>query len=143
MAAARSSHTDDSMKRLLLALFLSAGPAFSAGAQDLDCENASDQATMDECANRSYRASDAKLNKTYRALERKVSPAGLSKLKAAQRAWLTYRDAQCAFNAAGTEGGSIHPMVLSMCLDALTTAQTEQLDSQLNCEEGDISCGGQ
>ncbi len=131
------------MKRLLLVMLLTVGTAFGAGAQDNDCENASDQATLNRCAERSYRASDARLNETYRALEQRVSPAGLSKLKAAQRAWLAYRDAQCAFNAAGSEGGSVHPMVLSMCLDTLTKAQTEQLDNQLRCQEGDASCGGQ
>ncbi|HXZ10643.1 MAG TPA: lysozyme inhibitor LprI family protein, partial [Paraburkholderia sp.] len=54
-----------------------------------------------------------------------------------------WRDAQCDFNTLGSAGGSVHPMVHSICLTQLTQAQTKLLDEQLHCEEGDTSCGGQ
>lgn len=115
----------------------------TAFAQNEDCANASTQMELNSCADRSFRAADAELNRTYRALEQRVTTPGAAKLKAAQRAWIAYRDAQCTFESAGTEGGSIHPMIVSGCLETLTRAQTERLAGQLNCEEGDTSCGGQ
>jgi uncharacterized protein YecT (DUF1311 family) len=122
------------------ALLLTAHPAFAA---QPDCANATDQATLTQCANNSLKASDAKLNQTFRALQAKVSKPGKDKLQKAQRAWIAWRDAQCNFNASGSSDGSIHGMVLASCLDDLTKAQTKLLDSQLHCQEGDTACGGQ
>ena len=98
---------------------------------------------MNECAERSFQAADAELNSTYNALKQKVTEAGLAKLKSAGRAWNLYRDAQCAFESAGTQDGSVRAMVASFCREGLTRAQTKRLAAQLNCEEGDLSCGGQ
>ncbi len=124
---------------LLFSLLASHG----ALAQDIDCDNALDQASMNFCADRDFKAFDEKLNETYVALEKNVSKEGLDKLKKAQRAWVAYRDAQCDFDTAGTEGASVNPMVVALCRDALTQAQTKQLNAQLNCEEGNLSCGRQ
>jgi len=98
---------------------------------------------MNECAERSFQAADAELNSTYNTLKQQVTEAGLVKLKSAERAWNLYRDAQCAFESAGTQDGSVHAMVASSCREGLTRAQTKRLAAQLNCEEGDASCGGQ
>lgn len=117
--------------------------ASAANAQTVDCANASTQLAMNECAGRSFRAADAELNSTYKALTQKVTKPRLAKLKSAERAGIAYRDAQCAFETAGTEDGSIHPMVVSSCFEGLTRAQTKRLAGQMNCEEGDLSCGGQ
>ncbi|MFC0399484.1 lysozyme inhibitor LprI family protein [Paraburkholderia rhizosphaerae] len=108
-----------------------------------DCANATDQATMTQCANSSLKASDAKLNQTFHALQAKVSKPGKDKLQKAQRAWITWRDAQCDFNTLGSSGGSIHTLAQASCLDDLTQAQTKLLSSQLNCDEGDTTCGHQ
>jgi uncharacterized protein YecT (DUF1311 family) len=121
-------------------LLLTTHTAFAA---QPNCANATDQATLTQCANISLKASDAKLNQTFRALQAKVSKPGKDKLQKAQRAWITWRDAQCDFNSSGSSDGSIHGMVLASCLDDLTKAQTKLLDSQLHCQEGDTSCGGQ
>lgn len=131
------------MLRVSAVAFICALFSQSGFAQDVDCANAQDQTSMNDCAAQSYRASDAALNKTYAALGKTVSKAGLAKLKTAQRAWISYRDAQCEFESAGTDDGSVHPMIVSTCLDQLTQAQTERLNQQLNCVEGDLSCGNQ
>ncbi|HVE10533.1 MAG TPA: lysozyme inhibitor LprI family protein [Paraburkholderia sp.] len=108
-----------------------------------DCANAVTQADMDQCASISLKASDAKLNQTYKALLAKVSKDGKVKLQKAQRAWIGWRDAQCDFIAAGSSGGTIHSMAQASCINQLTQAQTKLLDSQLHCQEGDVSCGNQ
>ncbi len=132
------------MSRLMclawLALSLVAGGAF---AQGVDCKNPVDQTSMSVCASRRFQATDARMNVTYRALLARVSAPGKTKLRAAQRAWLAYRDSQCAFETAATLGASIHPMVVSGCLEALTLAQGKRLGDQLHCQEGDMSCGNQ
>ncbi|CAB3752564.1 hypothetical protein LMG29542_01812 [Paraburkholderia humisilvae] len=108
-----------------------------------DCANATDQTTLTQCANNGLKASDTKLNQTFRALQAKVSKPGKEKLQKAQRAWITWRDAQCDFNTSGSNGGSIHAMAQASCLDELTQAQTKLLNSQLHCAEGDTTCGNQ
>jgi hypothetical protein len=40
-------------------------------------------------------------------------------------------------------GGSMHSMAYSICVDMLTQAQSKVLDQQLNCDDGDMSCGRQ
>jgi uncharacterized protein YecT (DUF1311 family) len=121
-------------------LLIASGPALAA---QPDCANATTQAAMDQCASNSLKASDAKLNQTYKALLAKVSKDGKTKLQKAQRAWLSWRDAQCDFITAGSSGGSVHAMAQASCIEQLTQAQTALLDSQLHCQEGDVSCGNQ
>lgn len=104
------------------------------------CDNPQDQATMNQCAMKDYQASDKKLNETFQALNKKLSPQGKTALQKSQRAWIAWRDAQCAFETMGTEGGSVHPLVLAGCLDDMTKAQTKRLDKMNHCEEGDLSC---
>jgi uncharacterized protein YecT (DUF1311 family) len=100
------------------------------------------QAGMNICANEDYKAADAKLNKTYIEIMKRLSDDadGRKLLQAAQRSWIAFRDAECNFSTADSQGGSIHPMLVSGCLQGLTEARTEQLGSYLNCEEGDMSC---
>ncbi|HAP24918.1 MAG TPA: urease-associated protein [Achromobacter sp.] len=120
------------------ALLLAAG----AQAQVLKCDQAATQTDMNLCADQAYRQSDAELNAAYKeATERlKNSKDALTQLQAAQKAWLFFRDAECAFSSTGVTGGSAYPMVLSMCLDKLTKARTKELRAHLACEEGDTSC---
>lgn len=52
---------------------------------------------MINCANNAYDSWDTELNKKYRALLAKLSPADAVKLKDSQRKWLAFRDAEFAF----------------------------------------------
>ncbi len=120
-------------------LVCAAAPAVAAPS----CGDQPNQAAMNQCADAQYRAADKALNASYGKLLAKLSPPGRAALQTAQRAWVAYRDAQCSFDTLGSADGSIHPFVLSQCLEELTRAQTERLSSQANCTEGDLSCGGQ
>ncbi|ODP35561.1 hypothetical protein A9762_00690 [Pandoraea sp. ISTKB] len=104
------------------------------------CNDPQDQATMNKCAMDAYKASDKKLNDAFQALNKKLSPEGKAALQKSQRAWIAWRDAQCTFETMGSDGGSIHPLVITTCFDELTKAQTKRLDRMNNCEEGDLSC---
>lgn len=123
---------------LCLALLL---PTLPAGAQECDPSDET-QSGMNLCAHAAYRAQDARLNDAYRrVMQRLAVDAGDRKLlQAAQRAWIAFRDAECAFRTEGYAGGSLRPMLVSQCLADLTAARTAQLEAHLSCEEGDLAC---
>jgi uncharacterized protein YecT (DUF1311 family) len=120
------------------ALLLAAG----AQAQVIKCDQASTQTDMNLCADQAYRQSDAELNAAYKEVTARLkdSKDAATRLQAAQKAWLFFRDAECAFSSTGVTGGSAYPMVLSQCLDKLTKARTKELRAYLACEQGDTSC---
>lgn len=128
------------MRRLFLPaclLLLATAPA--AWAQDCDRSDDS-QSMMNICADADYQAADAKLNAAYKELVSRNDQASNKLLQTAQRAWIAFRDAECAYTTADSEGGSIHPMEVSTCLMQLTNARTKQLTSGANCKEGDVNC---
>ena len=57
-----------------------------------------------------------------------------------QEAWIRFRDQECAFIGSSTIGGSIHGMIVAQCQTRLTLARVKDLETQLNCQEGDLSC---
>ncbi|WP_062206489.1 lysozyme inhibitor LprI family protein [Aureimonas sp. AU12] len=118
-------------------------PPMATASADETCIGNSSQSALNDCAGRALEAADQSLNDIYKALIDRVSPQGRSALQTAQRAWIAYRDGQCAFETAGSTEGSLHPMMLATCLSDLTVMQTRRLEAQLRCEEGDLSCGGQ
>lgn len=129
------------MKKLAM-VFALILPLGAAQAQEVDCDNAMTQSDMNYCSAMDYQAADDDLNQTYQELMAVLDQPDRTLLKAAQRAWVSYRDAQCTFDTAGTATGSIHPMLLASCMASLTEQQTAQLKLSLNCEEGDLSCAG-
>ena len=106
------------------------------------CDSATTQVELNECTAQAYQAADKELNDAYQVLVGKLSnnAASLEKLRAAQRAWIGFRDAECAFESRAVEGVSAQPMVRNGCLEALTETRTETLREHAECEEGDLSC---
>jgi uncharacterized protein YecT (DUF1311 family) len=126
--------------RLLLALtpFLFTSIAHAA----VDCANAGDQATMNQCAGQENKAADKELNAVYQQITARLKgePASKKLLVSAQRAWIGFRDAECEFSASGVKGGSMYPMIYSSCITRVTKDRTEALKQYLKCEEGDVGC---
>jgi uncharacterized protein YecT (DUF1311 family) len=119
------------------ALCVLLGPAvYSANAQagKDPCANAQTQLEMSECQGREYKKADAALNAVYRQLTAKVQgEAGESAaLKAAQQAWIKFRDADCDFESYQNKGGTIYPLVRNGCLTALTQERTRHLRELLD-----------
>lgn len=121
-------------------LLLGSGRAL---ATDIDCTDPADQMAMTVCAEKDFQSADTELGAAYQALTERITPEGREKLEAARQAWIAYRDAQCDFDTFGSRDGTLYPMVQSTCLASLTRAQTQLLNEQLNCQEGDLSCGNQ
>lgn len=115
---------------------------FTTQAWAADCENAADQATMNQCAAQQNRAADKELNALYQQITARLkgSPDNRKLLVGAQRAWIAFRDSECKFAASGVAGGSVYPLIYSNCLTDLTKARVETFKSYLKCPEGDMSC---
>ena len=127
--------------RLLFVSACLAVLATASAAQAQECDRNDDsQQMMNICAGEDYQAADAKLNQAYKDLVGRNDDNRRKLLQVAQRAWIAFRDAECAYTTAGSEGGSIHPMEVSQCLTELTQQRTKQLTSSANCQEGDASC---
>jgi uncharacterized protein YecT (DUF1311 family) len=130
------------MQRFATSLLL-LGLSFPPALADECMDKATAQADMNQCAAKAFRTSDAELNKSFQQLQRRLSDdATRKRLVAAQRAWLAFRDAECAFSAAGVQGGSAYPMTYGLCLDGLTRKRVEAIKVYLSCgdKEGDLSC---
>jgi uncharacterized protein YecT (DUF1311 family) len=109
---------------------------------EINCTNPQNQLTMDQCASRAYTRSDANLKQVYKTAlgQLKDDKDTAGRLIHAQRAWVAYRDAECAFSTAATEGASANGFAKLTCLDAQTRIRTAALRGFLDCLEGDINC---
>lgn len=119
---------------ILFALALAASQAAP------DCGDLPTQREMNACAAKQFSDADAELNERWkdalaymRAIDRSpgnppaAGPSNGDTLLAAQRAWLAYRDAHCLTTAHYARGGSMEPMVISLCKAGLTRERTAQL----------------
>ena len=119
---------------IMLALALAAGQASP------ECGDLPTQREMNACAAKQFGDADAEMNARWkealaymRALDRSTSnppaagPSNGQALLDAQRAWLAFRDAHCLTVAHYARGGSMEPMLISLCKAELTRARTAQL----------------
>ncbi|RWM74794.1 MULTISPECIES: lysozyme inhibitor LprI family protein [Mesorhizobium] len=127
-----------------LATLILAVPLFANAARAADdCANAMDQTTMNECAGKSLAKADKKLNDAYKQIEGRLKDNAASKklLVDAQRAWVAFRDAECKFQGGPPDmAGSMYPMVVAGCQEAVTDNRLRDFQGYLNCHEGDASC---
>jgi uncharacterized protein YecT (DUF1311 family) len=90
------------------------------------------QAGMNASTRAKFVQADAELNKTYEALLTKLPDVGSKeKLKQSQRAWLAFRDAEAAFVADQTRGGSMAPTIRYETMTELTKQRIKQLNTRL------------
>jgi uncharacterized protein YecT (DUF1311 family) len=102
---------------------------------DIDCAEARTQMEMNLCAGEEYRRADAELNRVWpqalgraRALDKDSGRREAeNRLRAAQRAWIAYRDAQCDVAGLDALGGSLEPMLIESCRTDLTRRRTNEL----------------
>ena len=106
------------------------------------CPGSRTQFELNQCAARARDKADAELNTVYRELMKDAGATERAKLRAAQLAWIKFRDLQCDYESVGNKGGSIYPMVVSFCLAGVTTTRTKQLQEILR-EQTELYGGGQ
>lgn len=131
------------MRRFAIALILTLAASHLSSAH-ADCADPQNQAEMNQCAGDEYAAADERLNDAYKQLVQRIDEVFEPKLRQAQRAWVTFRDAECEFESMGWEGGSGRPMVQAACLTRVTTERTKLLNEFLTCDpegyEGPTEC---
>lgn len=122
------------MRRHLALIAVFATVPFAAHADDLDidCTTASATIELTLCADRTQREADARLNKAYKNGLSRLDKEAASRLRAAQRAWIAFRDAECAYRNYENRGGSGENIGLLECLTGLTNERTKQLQEGQN-----------
>jgi uncharacterized protein YecT (DUF1311 family) len=91
------------------------------------CNKPSSGAEETNCFVQAYKDSDQELNRTYSQIRRVVGGDELTKLQAAQRLWVKFRDANCAAERELYSGGSAASMVYAACMAADTRQRTAEL----------------
>ncbi|MGF0521891.1 lysozyme inhibitor LprI family protein [Agrobacterium pusense] len=116
---------------------VTAGISMPVAAQEPNCKEPQTQADMTICAGKDYEKADKELNVAYQKLrklliERDKSADADGKgatdaLVTAQRAWVAFRDANCALAGFQARGGSMEPMLISSCLAETSGKRAEEL----------------
>ena len=91
------------------------------------CDAAATQLDLNQCAGEEFSKADTHLNHIYANLLKQMEGPGLQKLKAAERAWIQYRDLHCDAARYEYEGGSMSPMVFAECMATTTEHRIEDL----------------
>lgn len=121
----------------LALLMMTAAPA----ASDWNCDDPVAQQEMNYCAAQEFHAADAELNAQWKIVieqmkqaDRQIGPdfedgrPGYHEtLLQAQRAWIKYRDGQCASEGYKFRGGSLEPFIVAGCRTRLTKQRTQEL----------------
>ena len=119
-------------------------PATASQMPDTDppwnCDDPQVQQEMNYCMHLEYLEADRLLNEEWAGVVAAMKlrdenydstyddrPGYYETLLAGQRAWLQYRDAQCAVEGYWARGGSLEPLLVSSCLRSLTELRTEEL----------------
>ena len=100
-----------------------------------DCHE--NQLAENVCARRAFDAADKALNLRFASqLSQLESAQTKSQFRAAQRAWVAFRDADCLYQTGKPEdSGSIWPLLHWSCMEAHTTIRVEQLKQYVACTE--------
>ncbi len=116
-----------------LVLACSAWAAHAQGAalspQHAACMRQSGDTTvgMIDCIGAETQRQDRRLNQAYKAAMALQSPERKKQLQAAQRAWIQFRDANCAFYF-DPDGGSLARVSANDCVMTSTAQRAQELE---------------
>lgn len=111
------------MISLILAMIATSSPVYDA----CTAKAAGVVPALKICANREQTLRDTNLNHEYQLRLKSIDPATAAKLRTAERAWVAFRDAECAYRLADEGGGQDAALVWSDCRLELTQQRTRQL----------------
>ena len=128
---------------ILLFLFSVYGTVFAQNNKPDPCANAMTQMEMNVCSANEAQKADEHLNRVYgnamENLQRELTQAGtdlaqmkysqtaIDDLKAAETAWIKYRDLNCKAAGQQFEGGTIRPSVENMCMSTTTDHRIQEI----------------
>jgi uncharacterized protein YecT (DUF1311 family) len=103
----------------------------------VSCVNPTSTLEINECAMREYKVRDRELNEAYRALTASLKPDGAgdttdyaavkTQLVATQKAWVSFRDADCNALRKYYEQGTMRTAMHLGCLIERTVQRTKEL----------------
>jgi Uncharacterized protein conserved in bacteria len=117
----------------------------------VNCGDFSTQTEMNECAAKQAKRADAALNATYRELIEKIKgdKTATERVIAAEKAWISFRDAELAAEWPVAKGenpnvlyGSVHPLCYFNELEAMTWERVKRLKELMQSAEGDVCSSG-
>ena len=125
------------MKNIWLLVLLVLGSAMARADDGPDCKDPQDQNTMTACARVDFEKADQDLNTIWPKLKTDAEDSDKTTdkheysdaLLASQRAWITFRDAECEWQGFEAHGGSLEPMLVAGCLARLTRDRIKQLQT--------------
>lgn len=132
------------MRRLALAVIAAAFLVpFGGPAHADECAAPETQTEINICAGKDFEKADARLNRVYKRLRKEIehNPDYINALVTAQRAWIALRDADCAFQTIGSQGGSIRPTLVSECQAEYSRRRANQLAKYAkSCRDDRAQC---
>jgi uncharacterized protein YecT (DUF1311 family) len=84
-------------------------------AQAINCDRATTTLEINECASRSVKAADRKLNQVYQQLRPKLASKQRQKLTQAQLNWIKFRDSTCQYESGELGGGTASTAAYLYC----------------------------
>lgn len=105
------------------------GPIDQAFSKCMDKPEAQSTQGMVECIGTAYEAWDRALNEAYGALMESLDPATAQLLKASQKKWIAYRDAESEFLTSFevTHGGTMMRLVTKEAMVDLVKSRVREL----------------
>ncbi|MBV8393807.1 MAG: DUF1311 domain-containing protein [Alphaproteobacteria bacterium] len=98
------------------------------------------QAELNQQAARRLALANNDLHELREKIATRLTPPAAASFELAERAWASWREAECAFEGMGSAGGSIHGMVVADCKTRLALRRVKELEARLACPEGDLAC---
>ena len=114
----------------VMALFPAEAEMFGPGFQP--CGEKTSTLEVVECVWAKTDASDQRLNAAYKALQARIEANQRQPLLAAQRLWVKYRDANCAFY--GVQDGSIRQVQRAECIRSMKEDRAHELEEAMKLD---------
>jgi uncharacterized protein YecT (DUF1311 family) len=104
-----------------------------------DCDNGAPMLEINQCAGLKSAEADTEMNGLYKEkMAAAKSPESKKRLREGQRAWLTFRDKACLYEAGvEKESGSSWPFHYFGCLEFYTRRRIQDLQLYLRCTTDD------
>lgn len=111
----------------IIALLIGISSSPSAEMYGAEYEACASRSTVEivDCISARTKSWDGALNAAYKSAMAGADPAQREPLRAAQRLWIQYRDANCRFYRSGE--GSIRQVEAAECLRSMTEARAREL----------------
>ena len=97
-----------------------------------DCMDRSQGVTvnMHDCIAAETKRQDDRLNRAYKKLMAQLTPERKKRLKAAQLAWIKFRDENCSFYA-DPDGGTMAGLAAGDCYLSATASRAKELEDMM------------